>query len=323
MGRMKTEVKAHTHTHKQASKLARHSAYYRSQSAMEYLMTYGWAILIIAVVLGALFSLGVFNGANFAPKAPPGACQVFRPNGPGTTSFVNLEGVCNGELPEYVASFETSPAYVLIANDPYLPSAPAASRSIITWIDPTTIPHSTNPDIFGGTVFTMPPIGSRNLDVCGAFNLLISNWNALFLHKCINDITSAVHSYENTWEFVAVVYNNASDTVTFYIDSQVNVQTNNGMYPASQNLTAGGWDTNANTITGYISNFQVYNTSLSQPEINALYTEGIGGAPIDLQNLVGWWPLNGNANDYSGNNNDGTASNVIYTSSWTSGYSAP
>lgn len=29
---------------------------------MEYLMTYGWAILIIAVVLGALFSLGVFSG---------------------------------------------------------------------------------------------------------------------------------------------------------------------------------------------------------------------------------------------------------------------
>ncbi len=33
------------------------------QSAMEYLMTYGWSILIIAVVLGALFGLGVFNGA--------------------------------------------------------------------------------------------------------------------------------------------------------------------------------------------------------------------------------------------------------------------
>ncbi len=37
----------------------------RSQSAMEYLMTYGWAILIVAVVLGALYSLGIFNGANF------------------------------------------------------------------------------------------------------------------------------------------------------------------------------------------------------------------------------------------------------------------
>ncbi|MGC8662613.1 MAG: hypothetical protein ACP5RT_02395, partial [Candidatus Micrarchaeia archaeon] len=48
----------------------------RAQSAMEYLMTYGWAILIIAVVLGALFQLGVFNANNFAPKALPGSCQV-------------------------------------------------------------------------------------------------------------------------------------------------------------------------------------------------------------------------------------------------------
>ncbi len=35
------------------------------QSAMEYLMTYGWAILIIAVVLGALFSLGIFSSSSF------------------------------------------------------------------------------------------------------------------------------------------------------------------------------------------------------------------------------------------------------------------
>ncbi len=40
----------------------------KAQSAMEYLMTYGWAILIIAVVLGALYSLGVFNGSSFLPQ---------------------------------------------------------------------------------------------------------------------------------------------------------------------------------------------------------------------------------------------------------------
>ena len=33
-----------------------------SQSAMEYLMTYGWAILIIAVILAALYDIGVFGG---------------------------------------------------------------------------------------------------------------------------------------------------------------------------------------------------------------------------------------------------------------------
>ncbi len=45
------------------------SKQYRAQSAMEYLMTYGWAILIIAVVLGALFSLGVFNGSSVLGNA--------------------------------------------------------------------------------------------------------------------------------------------------------------------------------------------------------------------------------------------------------------
>ena len=34
---------------------------FKSQSAMEYLMTYGWAILIIAIVLAAMFTLGVFS----------------------------------------------------------------------------------------------------------------------------------------------------------------------------------------------------------------------------------------------------------------------
>ncbi|MDE1761752.1 MAG: hypothetical protein KGH59_02665 [Candidatus Micrarchaeota archaeon] len=34
---------------------------FRLQSAMEYLLTYGWAFLIIAVVLSAMFVLGVFN----------------------------------------------------------------------------------------------------------------------------------------------------------------------------------------------------------------------------------------------------------------------
>jgi len=33
----------------------------KAQTAMEYLMTYGWAILIIIVVIAALYSLGVFS----------------------------------------------------------------------------------------------------------------------------------------------------------------------------------------------------------------------------------------------------------------------
>ncbi|MDE1855842.1 MAG: hypothetical protein KGH49_01235 [Candidatus Micrarchaeota archaeon] len=41
-------------------------AKFAAQSAMEYLLTYGWAFLIIAVVLGAMFSLGIFNPGQLA-----------------------------------------------------------------------------------------------------------------------------------------------------------------------------------------------------------------------------------------------------------------
>jgi len=37
----------------------------RGQAAMEYLMTYGWALLILVVVIGVLFSMGVFNPQNY------------------------------------------------------------------------------------------------------------------------------------------------------------------------------------------------------------------------------------------------------------------
>ena len=42
----------------------------KAQAAMEFLMTYGWAILIILVALGALFYLGVFS-PNVSPSCTP------------------------------------------------------------------------------------------------------------------------------------------------------------------------------------------------------------------------------------------------------------
>ncbi|MBI4175870.1 MAG: hypothetical protein HY518_01590 [Candidatus Aenigmarchaeota archaeon] len=49
------------------------------QSAMEYLMTYGWAILIIIIVAAALFALGVFNPATFTGKRATGFPNVGLP----------------------------------------------------------------------------------------------------------------------------------------------------------------------------------------------------------------------------------------------------
>src|SRR5487761_2512136 len=111
----------------------------RSQSAMEYLMTYGWAILIVAVVLGALFQLGVFSGSSLAPKAQPGSCYVIRPNGPGTTTFINLAGVCTSQLPQFVASFNGGSSYVAAGNSRALKPT---SITVSSWLNVAAFPTS-------------------------------------------------------------------------------------------------------------------------------------------------------------------------------------
>jgi hypothetical protein len=49
----------------------------KAQAAMEYLMTYGWAILIIIVVVAALYAMGVLRiptgVAPCSPCFPPGS----------------------------------------------------------------------------------------------------------------------------------------------------------------------------------------------------------------------------------------------------------
>ncbi len=53
----------------------------KGQTAMEYLMTYGWAILIIIIVAAALFALGVFNPGTFTQQTATGFTQLQVPTG--------------------------------------------------------------------------------------------------------------------------------------------------------------------------------------------------------------------------------------------------
>lgn len=66
---------------------------------------------------------------------------------------------------------------------------------------------------------------------------------------------------------------------------------------------------------GRLSNYQFYNATLSQSQVSKLYGEGIGGAPVIANRTAIWWPLDGNALDYSGNGNNGYSFNVNWTTS--------
>jgi len=56
--------------------------YKKAQAAMEFLMTYGWAILVVLVAVGALAYFGVLNPGKFLPSSctigPGLSCGEFK-----------------------------------------------------------------------------------------------------------------------------------------------------------------------------------------------------------------------------------------------------
>jgi len=132
----------------------------------------------------------------------------------------------------------------------------------------------------------------------------------------------------NTWVFVGYTYNGGTGVTVYYNgQSQTgNVGTVLNTVLGSSNPSEIGIPANYGVtwdFPGSLADVQIYNTSLSANDVQALHKEGIGGEPILSDGLVGWWALNGNTNDTSGNLNNGQASGVGYTSFWTNGYAAP
>ena len=76
----------------------------KGQAAMEYLMTYGWAILIVVVVVAALYAMGVFKIG--APPVPCSPCFSY-------FAFVDYAGgtllIRNGAQEVNITSITASP----------------------------------------------------------------------------------------------------------------------------------------------------------------------------------------------------------------------
>jgi hypothetical protein len=117
-----------------------------------------------------------------------------------------------------------------------------------------------------------------------------------------------------TWYDIAATYNKTSGVATLYINgNSVATSSTSIAISGSGNVIIGASPQNGTYLTGYIADAQVYNASLSANQVALLYSSGPAAAPSrSLSRLVGWWPLNGNANDYSGYGNHGTSYNIIY-----------
>ena len=296
----------------------------KAQSVVEYMTTYGWMILILAVALAALYLLGVFNSSSLAQKALPGSCSVLRPDGAGTTYQISLQGACLNLQPKYVAEFGGMDTYASSS----LPCKPAEEGTISAWVYLTSYPGP-------GSTATV-------IEACGE-NLTINSNGAVGFNVQVLVHPSCLCTPSNTafgvytgnvisldrWYFLAgnytmknllggiaisiCAYNDSSQTCNSVLDQPGQ---GSGVFYAPATFTFNAFigvdSTMANSLNGYISNVQYYTASLGSGESNELYGEGIGGSPISLTSLQNWWPLNGDASDYSGNNANTIPSNVIF-----------
>ncbi len=243
-----------------------------AQSAMEYLMTYGWAILIIAVVLVVLFSLGVTNPLFFAPKAPPGSCQIIRPNGPGTTDNINIEGgsLCSA-LPEFTSTLAPVTIYHGYYSINSIPQMPTGSSpwTITAWVyDNNAGPNTQNIDCI---VFSYDNIDGVMMEIDGDGYYVVKTNGAGYDY-----IANPFPSYN--WMFITATYdgNKLSYLITF--DGKTYATSTTAAHPS---LTPGlsayiGWDTrHPDQCPASIANVQRYNTDVSPVAVNSIYLEGI------------------------------------------------
>lgn len=296
----------------------------RSQNAMEYLVTYSWAIIIILIMLGLFYTFGDFNLNFLSPRASTGSCYVYRPQGAGSTYLIAYAGTCNNELPDYATVFKGQNNYMYVPRF----SGYIAGSQISMGLWAYALPAS-NGQGFGGmsngvdTAFYIE--GSPNVnDLDCAFQ----NGGGQL------SIASPLPIPSGEWHYFVITYD--GNLLSCYMDGQLVGRRSLGsplgyVTNTMVSLDAGYIDGSIGQyMQGDEANVQFYNTSLSANDIVLLYTRGIGSAPVNLQSLVGWWPLNGDLNDYSGNGYNGaefasnpTLTGLTYTTNWQNGYSLP
>jgi hypothetical protein len=132
-------------------------------------------------------------------------------------------------------------------------------------------------------------------------NLIIPLHQWTFVSGQYNSKTGNFILYQNTNEFISSAPGHLQIPATVF-----GIGGNGGYYGPNQLLYP---------FNGSIANLQIYNTSLTENQIGQIYSQGIGGIPLSNAGLLAWYPLQGNANDYSGHGNVGFPENVTYTNS--------
>ncbi len=351
---------------------------HRSQSALEYMMTYGWAILVIVIVAAVLYSLGIFSPASSISSTVTGfsnlgsvTAECFNGGGlvlslgdstgnpieitkinttsqtgtplsanfstvispSGSVDFV-VAGACSNtsgsRYSNHVTVAYTEPGQVF--PGPYVSSGTVTGTS--TSQSDVAEFNNVNSYINVSRGYSAPAHltmlmwfdeysggGTQFTSQCCTWRLYITPTSGAVIDvgNGYNQNLNFLDSYNKWYLAVMTAYNSGGAIAYSLYLNQTLVATGNATGGIIQSVSLFTFGTQSNCMTGCLYNgeladLQIYNTTLSSTQVKELYSEGLGGAPIPNAGLVAWWPLDGNANDYSGNNNNGVAYNVQWVS---------
>ena len=143
------------------------------------------------------------------------------------------------------------------------------------------------------------------------WRLWFNSGDALYFDPGLHqDILESTTISQDTWYSMVVTAQNSGGNTNYlvYLDgSEVESGTVSGNIASVSYLQFGNevW-----AFSGRIANVQPYSSALSPTQVSTLYGKGMEGSPVT--SALGWWPLDGNANDMSGGGNNGVATGVTY-----------
>lgn len=100
----------------------------RGQSTIEYIMTYGWALLIIIIALGTMYALGVFSPQTASPVTitdvpAPIRIDDMRIASTGITISAKINPSFTGQITNIIANGQTCSALGGVLTNPALAEA--------------------------------------------------------------------------------------------------------------------------------------------------------------------------------------------------------
>lgn len=137
----------------------------KAQGAMEYLMTYGWAILVVMIVGVVLWQLGIFGGGPGAVNTASGFAKirVLEPSIKYTGTTVTFD-VVNG-VGMVISNLDTTPAGDCVSADKSISASnPAAGETVQVTLGVGFVQCSSKSP---GQSFTVPLTFTYNQTVAG------------------------------------------------------------------------------------------------------------------------------------------------------------